>query len=950
MLHGSIQQFLCVALWIISKTHAKMYERCGFLEELIYSFQLSFEEASIWTCIAGQTNYNTAAMGNSKTPGLQHFGIFQINKAYCIYKPGNRTACRVSCQNLIDNDITDDFLCARNHIYSHYYKISGDGFNAWPIYTKYCKSNWRRFVIGCNLKPKIEVFLNRAYKYKINKKNLNTNAAKIYNTCELANELLYKHHIAADQIATFVCIAQHESGLNTSAKNLSDGDYGLFQINEYWCGRTSRGKGCGISCSNLLDSNIYDDVKCMKKIFDEYTKLLGNGYKAWAVYEIYCNKKNISSYTNDCFKKGLKAPEEHLLVVYKRPYTMSTLKYFCCVFFLICLKDEGNAKVFERCELARYLERNFRLSSFEAAMFTCIAERQSSLNSRALGSSWDANFHGIFQLSDAYWCTAQGKIGKVCGDVCDKFRDDDINDDFICARFYAYEEHRKLSGDGYSAWPSSFYCKANVHEYLLCLNYSNQINPEKPNKKKSITSHKIYNNCELAQDLVYKHDIPRNQVATWVCIAYHESRYNTSAVGHLNWDGSGDHGLFQISDLYWCGPGKACGVSCDDLTDEDISDDILCVKQIYAEHMKLSGNGFSAWSVYPKCRGDVSIYVRGCFSEDINNLQTHRPIPRPGITAPPKPLKVKIKSNGKIYSKCELAQELYFKHKFPLSQIGTWVCIVQHESSFNTSAIGRLNWDGSEDHGLFQISDIYWCGKEKDKKACNLTCDDLKNSDITDDVKCVKQIYNEHTLISGDGFNAWSVYSENCKGRTKNFIDECFDSVMKPRLNNSEEQKKTITKIIKSTISIRTTIKANRFESTKRHLNKFQTTTKKNIFNFYLNDFGKTSKRLPTFKPFESLANYRRTTPTKIKNSISSNKTTTKNISTTYIKSRVVNTPLVKQIQQNTENKKTIDSDSKPQNAYEYYVKYVLGGKVVTIAPYDFDYIKGLTKPTLKRF
>ena len=52
-----------------------------------------------------------------------------------------------------------------------------------------------------------------------------------------------------------------------------------------------------------------------------------------------------------------------------------------------------------------------------------------------------------------------------------------------------------------------------------------------------------------------------------VCLARWESNYNTSAVGSLNWDGSWDHGLFQISDAYWCsrsGPADgACWVTCD---------------------------------------------------------------------------------------------------------------------------------------------------------------------------------------------------------------------------------------------------------------------------------------------------------------------------------------------------------------------------------------------------
>ncbi|GFG39621.1 hypothetical protein Cfor_02895 [Coptotermes formosanus] len=129
---------------------------------------------------------------------------------------------------------------------------------------------------------------------------------------------------------------------------------------------------------------------------------------------------------------------------------------------------------------------------------------------------------------------------------------------------------------------------------------------------------KVYERCELARELKEVHNISEDQIATWVCIAKHESQFNTSAVGHLNWDGSGDHGLFQISDLYWCSPpgkGWACGVSCADLEDDDIKDDVVCAKRIYRQHQRLTGDGFTAWAVYgPHCSNKDSVlkHVEGC--------------------------------------------------------------------------------------------------------------------------------------------------------------------------------------------------------------------------------------------------------------------------------------------------------------------------------------------------
>lgn len=127
----------------------------------------------------------------------------------------------------------------------------------------------------------------------------------------------------------------------------------------------------------------------------------------------------------------------------------------------------------------------------------------------------------------------------------------------------------------------------------------------------SAASAKVYTRCELARELVEKHEIPRDQVATWVCIARYEAEFNTSAVNR----GSGDHGLFQISHLYWCSPvGHACGLPCSALEDDDIEDDVICARRIFRQHQRISGDGFSAWAVYGYyCKKNAERFVQGCF-------------------------------------------------------------------------------------------------------------------------------------------------------------------------------------------------------------------------------------------------------------------------------------------------------------------------------------------------
>ncbi len=107
-----------------------------------------------------------------------------------------------------------------------------------------------------------------------------------------------------------------------------------------------------------------------------------------------------------------------------------------------------------------------------------------------------------------------------------------------------------------------------------------------------------------------------------MCLVEGESNYNTSAKGpghdHPGFDFP--HGLFQIHSAYWChcdkcntrGTSNLCGIDCDSkslkiaaygdvnaiivtgLLDDDIRDDIVCVKRIYNDRLK----GFNAWQAW----------------------------------------------------------------------------------------------------------------------------------------------------------------------------------------------------------------------------------------------------------------------------------------------------------------------------------------------------------------
>ncbi|RZC38089.1 Lys domain containing protein [Asbolus verrucosus] len=123
---------------------------------------------------------------------------------------------------------------------------------------------------------------------------------------------------------------------------------------------------------------------------------------------------------------------------------------------------------------------------------------------------------------------------------------------------------------------------------------------------------KIFGKCEFA-NTIRGLGFPEGEISTWVCIANYESHYDTNALNTQ----TGDHGIFQISQIYWCStsgsPGGGCNARCSDFHDDDISNDATCVRIIFNEHQQISGNGFNAWTTYTAyCTGDTSSWLNGC--------------------------------------------------------------------------------------------------------------------------------------------------------------------------------------------------------------------------------------------------------------------------------------------------------------------------------------------------
>uniref|UniRef100_A0A1B0ART3 Glycosyl hydrolases family 22 (GH22) domain-containing protein n=1 Tax=Glossina palpalis gambiensis TaxID=67801 RepID=A0A1B0ART3_9MUSC len=115
--------------------------------------------------------------------------------------------------------------------------------------------------------------------------------------------------------------------------------------------------------------------------------------------------------------------------------------------------------------------------------------------------------------------------------------------------------------------------------------------------------------------------------------------------------------------------------------------------------------------------------------------------------------------DGRVLTRCELAREM-FQLGIEKSDLATWTCIARFESKLNTSAIGQLNGKWSNNFGLFQVSDRYWCTSSSIRPSANMChqiCQELLTDNIDAAVECAQ------TVKQRQGWKAWSAYNGYCQ-------------------------------------------------------------------------------------------------------------------------------------------------------------------------------------------
>ncbi|CAG0887982.1 unnamed protein product [Darwinula stevensoni] len=95
-------------------------------------------------CLAESESGRTTTKTNLNKNKSKDFGIFQINNKYWCSPPATG-GCKIPCQSLLNDDISDDAKCAKT-----IYKSSG--FKAWYGWRAKCQGkNTAVYLRGCNL-------------------------------------------------------------------------------------------------------------------------------------------------------------------------------------------------------------------------------------------------------------------------------------------------------------------------------------------------------------------------------------------------------------------------------------------------------------------------------------------------------------------------------------------------------------------------------------------------------------------------------------------------------------------------------------------------------------------------------------------------------------------------------------------------------------------------------
>ncbi|XP_063709657.1 uncharacterized protein LOC134838122 [Culicoides brevitarsis] len=133
------------------------------------------------------------------------------------------------------------------------------------------------------------------------------------------------------------------------------------------------------------------------------------------------------------------------------------------------------------------------------------------------------------------------------------------------------------------------------------------------------TNAKNYNRCDFFKELTEKFNIAEETAAKISCIA-EKSVFETNRVvyhppqeEHSFLSSHPNYGIFQINSKYWCsevGNGGICKINCQKLIDDDLEDDIECLKKIVGDFQ--NDNWGEPWNIFPQIDCNSAEILKSC--------------------------------------------------------------------------------------------------------------------------------------------------------------------------------------------------------------------------------------------------------------------------------------------------------------------------------------------------
>ncbi|ELK08414.1 alpha-lactalbumin [Pteropus alecto] len=105
------------------------------------------------------------------------------------------------------------------------------------------------------------------------------------------------------------------------------------------------------------------------------------------------------------------------------------------------------AKQFTKCELSQVLKDMDGYGGITLPEWICTIFHSSGYDTETIINNNGKREYGLFQINNKLWCRDNRKLQSrnICDISCDKFLDDDLTDDVICAK-------KILDSEGIDYW------------------------------------------------------------------------------------------------------------------------------------------------------------------------------------------------------------------------------------------------------------------------------------------------------------------------------------------------------------------------------------------------------------------------------------------------------------------------------------------------------------------